>query len=90
VLGADANTGVPKPGNDEVAPPNKGLGGATSSLFSDGCSDGEGVRLKGSEVVVVDCVDGVNVCRVGGVGPKLNGARTGPWVSEVCAGVIGV
>ena len=88
VLGADADTGIPKPGNDEVAPPNKGLGGATSSLFSDGCSAGEGVRLKGSEVVVVvDCVDDADVSRVGGVRPKLKGARGGPWVFKVCAGV---
>jgi hypothetical protein len=55
VLDADAETGVPKPGNDEVAPPNKGLGGATptSSFFSDGRSADEGVRLNGSEVVMV-------------------------------------
>jgi hypothetical protein len=80
VLGADADTGVPKPGNDEVAPPNKGLSGATpaSSFFSDGCSADEEVRLNGSEVVVVGCVDDVNVGRVGGVGQKLNGARDGP------------
>lgn len=73
MLGGDADTGVPKPGNDEVAPPNKGLGRATltSSFFSDGCSADEGVRLNGSEVVVV-------VGRVGEVGPKLNGARDGP------------
>jgi hypothetical protein len=90
VFGADADTGVPKPGNDEVAPPNKGLGGATraSPFFSDGCSADKGVRLNGSEVVV-DCVDDVNVGRVGGVGPKLNGTRDGPWVSKVCARVIG-
>ena len=77
MLGADADTGVPKPGNDEVAPPNKGLNGAepTSSFFSDGCSADE-VRLNGSEVVVG--VDDVNVGRIGGVGPKLNGARDGP------------
>lgn len=80
MLGADAETGVPKPGNDEVAPPNKGLGGATpaSSFFPDGCSADEGVRLNGSEVVVVGCVDDVNLGRVAGVGPKLNGARDGP------------
>lgn len=80
MLGADADTGVPKPGNDEVAPPNKDLGGATpvSAFFSDCCSAVEGVRLNGREVVVVGCVDDVNVGRVGGVGPKLNGARDGP------------
>jgi hypothetical protein len=80
VLGADTDTGVPKPGNDEVAPPNKGLGGATrvSSFFSDGCPADDGVRLNGSELVAVGCVDDVNVGRVGGAGPKLNGARDGP------------
>jgi len=80
VPGTDADTGVPKPGNDEVAPPNKGLGGAilASSFFSDGFSADKGVRLNGSEVVVVGCVDDVNVARVGGVGPKLNEARDGP------------
>lgn len=74
MLGIDADTGVPKPGNDEVAPPNKGLGRATSasSFFSNGCSPDEGGRLNGREVVVVACVD--NVGRVGGVAPKLNGA----------------
>lgn len=79
MLGVDAETGVPKPGNDEVAPPNKGLGGATpaSSLFSDGCPV-EGVRLNGSEVVVVGWADDVNVDKVGGVGTKLNGARDAP------------
>lgn len=76
VLGANVDTGVPKPGNDEVAPPNKGLGRATpaSPFLSDGCSADEGVRLNGSEVVV-DCLDDVNVGRVG---PKLNGVRDGP------------
>lgn len=90
MLGADAETGVPKPGNDEVAPPNKGLGGAipASSFFSDGCSADEGVRLNGSEVEV-GCVDDVNVGMVGGVELKLNGARDGPRDSKVCAGVIG-
>ena len=85
MLGTDAETDVPKPGNDEVAPPNKGFGGATptSSFFSDGCSADEGVRLNGSEVVVVGCVDDGSV---GVVGPKLKGARDGP--SKVCAGVI--
>ena len=80
MLRADAETSVPKPGNDEVAPPNKGLGGATpaSSFFSDGCFADEGVRLNGREVVVVGCLDDVNVGKVGGVGPKLNGARDGP------------
>lgn len=80
MLGADADAGAPKPGNDEVAPPNKGLGGATpaSSFFSDGCSADEGVRLNGNDVVVIGCVDDANVCRVGGFGPKLNGARDGP------------
>lgn len=77
MLGADADTGVPKPGNDEVAPPNKRLGKATpASSFFDGSAD-EGVRLNGSEVVV-GCIDDVNVGRVGGVGPKLNGVRDGP------------
>lgn len=78
MLGVDADTGVPNPGNDDVAPPNKGLGGGTpaSFFFSDGCS-AEGVRLNGSEVVVVGWVDDVNVGRFGGVGPKLNGARDG-------------
>lgn len=76
MLGADAETGVPKPGNDEVAPPNKDLGGATpASFFSDGCSADEGVMPNGSEAVVVGCV---NVGRVGGVRLKLNGARDGP------------
>jgi hypothetical protein len=90
VLGADADTGVPKPGKDEVAPLNKGLGGATpaTSFFSDGCSTDEGARLNGSEVVVVGCVDDVNVGRVDGVGPNLNGARDGPRVSKVCAGPV--
>ena len=79
VLGADADTGVPKPGNADVAPTNKGLGGATpaSSFFSDGCCADEGVRLNGSAVVVVGCVDDGNVGGAGGVGPKLNGARDG-------------
>lgn len=77
-LGADDDTGVPKPGNEEVAPPNKGLGGATpaSPFFSDDCSADEGVRLNGSEVVV-GCVDNVNVGWVGEVEPKLNGVRDG-------------
>lgn len=80
MLGANVETGVPKPGNDEVAPPNKGLGRATptSPFLSDGCSADEGVRLNGSEVVVVDCLDDVNVGRIGWVGPKLNGVREGP------------
>jgi hypothetical protein len=80
VPGTDTDTGVPKPGNDEVAPPNKVLSGTTlaSSFFSGGFSADKGVRLNGSEVVVVGCVDDVNVARVGRVGPKLNGARDGP------------
>jgi hypothetical protein len=92
VLGIDADIDVPKPGNDEVPPPNKGLCGATptSYFLPDGCSADEGVRLNGGEVVVVGCVDDVNVDRVGGVAPKLNGATDGPRVSNVCAAVIGV
>lgn len=70
MLGAGADTGAPKPGNDDVAPPNKGLGGATS-FFSDSCSADEGVRVNGSEVVEGGCKDGANVGRVGG-------ARDGP------------
>ncbi len=77
MLGAAADAGVPKPGNDVVAPRNNGLGGATpvSSFFSDGCSADERVRLNESELVVEGCGDDVDV---GAVGPKLNGARDGP------------
>lgn len=45
------------------------------------------MRLKGSEVAVADCVDDADVGRVGGVRPKLKGAKGGPWVFKVCAGV---
>jgi hypothetical protein len=80
VLGAAADAGVPKPGNDVVASRNKGLGGATavSSFFPDGRSADEGVRLNESELVVEGCGDNVDVGRVGAVEPKLNGARDGP------------
>jgi hypothetical protein len=74
VLGPDADTGTPKPGNEVVAPPKTDLGGATlaSSFFSDSCAADDGVRLNGSELVEDGC--DVNVGRIGGVGPKLNGA----------------
>jgi len=62
-----------------VAPPKRRLGGATltSSLFSDSCTADDGVRLNGSELVEGGCEDDDDG-RVGGVGPKLNGARDGP------------
>ena len=77
MLGPGADTGIPKPGNEVLAPPNRGLGRATpaSTFFSDSCAVDEGVRLNGSELVEDGCEDDVNV---GGVEPKLNGTRDGP------------
>jgi hypothetical protein len=78
VLGPGADTGIPKPGNEVVAPPKRDLGGTTpaSFFFSDSCTADDGVRLNGSELVEDGCEEDDG--RVGGVGPKLNGARDGP------------
>lgn len=87
MLGPGADTGAPNPGNEVVAPPNRGLGGVTptSSLFSDNCTADEGVRLNGSELAEDGCGG------AGALGPKLNEAKGGPRVSKlgVCAKAVG-
>jgi hypothetical protein len=78
MLGPGANTGIPKPGNEVVAPPKRGLGGTTpaSSFFSDSCTADDGVRVNGSELVEDGFED--DDVNVGRVGPNLNEARGGP------------
>jgi len=90
VLDSGADTDVPNPGNDAVVPPNRGLGRATPALsFAGSCGAAEGVRLNGSELLVVDClvvdvdvscIDGVesNLNRVGGSGFSVS--RLAPCV----------
>jgi len=92
VLGPAADTDVPNPGNDAVAPPNRGLGrAAPASSFFGCCGADEGVRLNGSELPVDGCLDDdVNVGWIDVLWPKLNRVGGGGFsVSELgdCAEV---
>jgi hypothetical protein len=52
----------PNPRNEFIAPPKSGFCGAgLASFFSVGCDVEEGVRLNGSELVLLDCVDEVGI-----------------------------
>ena len=86
VLGPGADTDVPNPGNDAVAPPNKGLGrAAPASSFFGCCGADKGVRLNGSELPVDGCSDDVvNVGWIDVLWPKLNRVGGGGFsVSEL-------
>lgn len=98
VLDCGADTEVPNPGNDAIAPPNRGLGRATSALSFASCGAAEGVRLNGSELLVVDglavdvdvsWIDGVesNLNRVGGSGFSVS--RVAPCVEAAGAASVG-
>jgi len=90
VLCSGADAEVPNPGNDTVAPPNRGLGRARSALsFFCGCGADEGMRLNGSELLVDGSFeDDVNVGWIDGARPKLNGTGRGSFSSKLalCTG----
>lgn len=90
VLCPGAGAEVPNPGNDTVAPPNRGLGRARSALsFLCGCGADEGMTLNGSGLLVDGSFeDDVNVGWIDGATPKLNGTGRGGFSSKLalCAG----
>lgn len=53
---------VPNPVNEAIVPPKSGFCGAgLASFFSLGCDVEEGVRLNGSELLFIGCVDEVGI-----------------------------
>ncbi len=62
VLGTGAGDEVPNPLNEAIEPLKRGFCGAgLASFFSPSCDVEEGVRLNGSELLLIDCVDEVDI-----------------------------
>lgn len=61
MFGTGASDEVPNPLNEDIEPTKRGFCGAgLASFFSPGCEVREGVRLNGSELLLIDCVEVVD------------------------------